>query len=76
MYMKVLGEHVVDLANSPLELLADNIAQRHGVLRLTLPFRIQLIRDLSKHKKLRDLSKPFLRPEQFESDEQFLAELK
>ena len=40
-----------------------------------MPFRIQFVRDLRKHQKLRELTKPFLRPEQFETYVQFLAEL-
>ena len=66
---------MVNHANFTVDLLNDNVAQRLSVLRLSLPFRIQFVRSLRKHRKLRELSKPFLRPEQYETYEQFLAEL-
>ena len=75
MYLQELGKHVLNLANFQVDLLHDNVAQRLGVHQLSLPFRIQFVRSLRKHRKLRELSKPFLRPEQYETYEQFLAEL-
>ena len=75
MYLQELGKHVVNLANFTVDLLNDNVAQRLGVLRLSMPFRIQFVRGLRKHRKLRELSKPFLRPELYETYVQFLTEL-